>query len=117
MKYLIISASLNPNSRSRVMGSIAEKNFKNKGEVVEFLDIKNIFVFFVTGITILVYLAKRKELFETLIIFSYPTYFLIPLIIEPLPVYYFDLYAISFMIFFCCIQRIKTNIGTNIPKN
>tara|TARA_B100000287_G_C20520266_1_gene736676 strand:- start:264 stop:785 length:522 start_codon:yes stop_codon:yes gene_type:complete len=42
MKYLIISASLNPNSRSRVMGSIAEKNFKNKGEVVEFLDIKNI---------------------------------------------------------------------------
>ncbi len=81
------------------------RNFWHKSKIL-FLDIKNIFVFFITGITILVYLAKRKELFETLIIFSYPTYFLIPLIIEPLPVYYFDLYAISFMIFLYLLFKI-----------
>lgn len=72
------------------------RNFWFKTKIL-FLDIKNIFVFLITFIIMFIYLKKFKNIFDTFIIFSYPTYFLIPLIIQPLLVYYFDLYAISFM--------------------
>ena len=73
-------------------------NFWYKTKIL-FSDLRNIFVFSLTSITILIYLFKKKEIFRTLIIFSYPTYFLIPLIIQPFKFYYFDLWAISFLIF------------------
>lgn len=87
------------------------RNFWFKAKIL-FLDIRNIFIFSITGIIILIHLIIKKDKFGTLIIFSYPTYFLIPLIIQPLSFYYKDLYAISFIISLYLLFKIIISFKT-----